>query len=268
MSSEIQRRSSVLATFEADAPVESMAQHMIRSGFFKDARDVSQAIVKIHAGRELGFPPVASMTGIHIVEGKITLSAQMIGACAIKHGYRYRTIEHTNEACEVEIAKSGEVLGSARYTFAEAKAAGLTNKTNWRNYPRQMLLWRALAHAVRSFAPDALGGMPVYDLDEVEPLPPRKPDAVEVPGTPEAADEQPEPAFDEDAFTAWFKGLEEAARAAGFQPDEFDWCMARVMEHYGVTDARKLNDVQRQKMTEAMAKDGWAKTRGRWKKPT
>ena len=34
------------------------------SGFFQDARQEAQAVVKVLAGRELGFGPIASMMGV------------------------------------------------------------------------------------------------------------------------------------------------------------------------------------------------------------
>lgn len=264
MTNEIQKQYGVIARVD-DVPVSELAGYFVKSGFFKDARDVAQAIVKIQAGRELGFPPVTSMTGIYIVEGKVMVGAQMIGACAIKHGYRYRTVEHTNEACEVEIVKDGTVLGTARFTMAEARAAGLANKSNWKNYGRQMLLWRALAQAVRSFAPDALGGMPVYDPDEVESLPTKRVENLTPPGTEPAADETPEPPVDEEAIKAWGEDLQAKAMAARFAPDEFDWCLGQIMAKFGATNASALTPDQRKKITDRMDADGWKLTREAWK---
>ena len=37
-----------------------------KSGYFQDAKEVFQAVVKIQAGLELGFGPVYSMTKIYI----------------------------------------------------------------------------------------------------------------------------------------------------------------------------------------------------------
>jgi len=53
---------------------------MAASGFFDDARQASQAIVKVLAGRELGFGPFASMTGIHIIKGKPVIAANLYAA--------------------------------------------------------------------------------------------------------------------------------------------------------------------------------------------
>jgi hypothetical protein len=45
----------------------TLARAFAESGYFADARGWAQAVVKIQAGRELGFGPMASMTGIHVV---------------------------------------------------------------------------------------------------------------------------------------------------------------------------------------------------------
>src|SRR4051812_22101371 len=69
----------------------ALAEVMARSGFFGDSRDAAQAAVKILAGREMGFGVVQSMTGIHVVKGRITLSANLIAAAIRRSGrYDYR----------------------------------------------------------------------------------------------------------------------------------------------------------------------------------
>ena len=58
-------------------PVQ-VGQTLAASGYFQDAREAAQAAVKVMAGEELGLGPIAAMTGIHIVKGKVTLSANLI----------------------------------------------------------------------------------------------------------------------------------------------------------------------------------------------
>jgi hypothetical protein len=45
------------------------------------------------------------------------------------------------------------------WTIEQAKKAGLTNKDNWRNYPRAMLRARLIAEAIRTVYPAAIGVM-------------------------------------------------------------------------------------------------------------
>ena len=46
--------------------IMSMGKAFAESGMFTDIKTAAQAIVKIQAGQEIGLPPFASMTGIHI----------------------------------------------------------------------------------------------------------------------------------------------------------------------------------------------------------
>lgn len=144
-----------------------LAEAFTRSGFFSDARDVAQAIVKIQAGRELGFGPMASMQGVYIVKGKVSLSANMLGAAIKRSGrYDYRVTEMSDERVAIDFLQAGEVIGSSEFTMADAKRAGLLGSQTWKSYPRNMLFARALSNGARWFCPDVFGG-PLYTPEEL-----------------------------------------------------------------------------------------------------
>ena len=139
---------------------------LAKSGFFQDSRDAAQAIVKILAGRELGFGPVASMTGVNVIKGKVALSANLIAASVKRSGrYNYRVTQMTNDACAIDFYEGGEKIGTSEFTAADAKAAGLSGD-NWRKYPRNMLFARAMSNGAKWFCPDLSGG-PLYTPDEL-----------------------------------------------------------------------------------------------------
>ena len=148
--------------------LQSMAKTMVESGFFADVKQVAQAMVKIQAGREIGLPPFASMTGIHIVQGKPVLGANLI-ATLVKNDprYNYRVKRADNEACVLEWHEGGKVAGESSFTMAEAQAAGLTGKPTWKSYPSDMLFARALTRGARRYAPGIFGGAPIYTPDEM-----------------------------------------------------------------------------------------------------
>jgi len=147
---------------------EKVAKAMVASGFFKDTQQASQAIVKILAGRELGFGAFASMTGVNIIQGNPTIGANLMAA-AIKatRKYNYRILEMTEKACEIEFYENGQPVGKSRFTLDDAKAAGLEGKDNWRKYPRNMLFARAISNGQRWYCPDACNGVTVYTPDEM-----------------------------------------------------------------------------------------------------
>lgn len=141
------------------------------SGFFADVRGMSQAVTKILAGRELGIQPMAAMTGIYVVKGRVTLSANLLASLVKRSGrYDYRVVKLTDQECELEFSEaplSGQrrVLGISSFSMADAKKAGLGGD-NWSKYPKNMLFARAMSNGVRFYTPDITGG-PIYTPDEM-----------------------------------------------------------------------------------------------------
>lgn len=167
MSDEIVKSAphQIIATFD-DA--ERAARAMAGSGFFQDAKQTNQAVVKILAGQELGFGPFASMTGVAIIQGKPAVGANLQAAAVKRTGkYNYRVIEMTNEACELEFYEAGKAVGKSRFDMKDADAAGLSGKDNWKKWPRNMLFARAISNGVKWYAPDIFNGATVYTPDEL-----------------------------------------------------------------------------------------------------
>ncbi|HKS27107.1 MAG TPA: hypothetical protein VJS44_04780 [Pyrinomonadaceae bacterium] len=140
---------------------------LAESGFFQDSKGASQAIAKILAGRELGLGPVASMTGIYIVKGRVTLSANVIAA-AIKRSarYNYKVLRMEDDGCEIEFYEDGQPVGKSKFDADDARLAGLLAGDNWRKFPRNMYFARAISNGAKWFTPDIFAG-PVYTPDEL-----------------------------------------------------------------------------------------------------
>lgn len=137
------------------------------SGFFADSRDAAQAVVKVLAGAELGFGPIASMTGVNIIKGKVTLSANLIAAAIKRSGrYNYRVVKMTDAVCEIDFYEGREKIGTSAFSMDDAKSAGLASNDNWRKFPRNMLFARAISNGAKWFCPDLSGG-PLYTPDEL-----------------------------------------------------------------------------------------------------
>jgi len=170
--------------------LKQLAETFARSGFFKDASEMSKAVVKIMAGHELGFAPVVSMTGIHIIEGKITLGSHLLASLIRQHpDYDYRIKTHTNTECVLDCYFNGELIGQSSFTMDDAKTAGLTGKQGspWTKYPRNMLFARALSNAHAFHFPDALSGGRGYMPEEVGMDAPEAQSHVEVSVDPDDA---------------------------------------------------------------------------------
>lgn len=152
--------------------VKALGQVFKASGYFKDIRDEAQAVTKILYGRELGFTPIVSIMGIYIIDGKPSLSSNLLATMIKRSGkYDYRVKENSATRCELEFrvrndAGQWEPLGVTEFTMEEAKAAGVAGKDNWRKYPKAMLFARALSAGARAHCPD-VSVCPIYVPEEL-----------------------------------------------------------------------------------------------------
>jgi hypothetical protein len=164
--------SSALTRISSVDDLARVGEVFVKSGFFADTRDAAQAIVKVMAGQELGFAPIASMTGVYIVKGKVSLSANLIAAAVKRSGrYTFRVRKHDATVCEIEFFEcdklgNKESIGFSSFSIEEARAAKLTDSATWKNFPRNMLYARAISNGAKWHCPDVFGG-PVYTPDEL-----------------------------------------------------------------------------------------------------
>lgn len=147
-----------------------LSNMLAQSKFFQDAKDAAQAGVKVLAGKELGFPAIASMTGIHIVKGKVSIGSNLIAA-AIKRSnrYDYRVKTLTPSMCEIVFFENGESVGSESLTMEEATQRKLNQgKDTWKNHPKNMLFARCISNGAKFYCPDLFIGTPIYTPDEFD----------------------------------------------------------------------------------------------------
>jgi hypothetical protein len=150
------------------------------SGAFPDVKTASQGVVKILAGREVGFSPMQAINSFYFVNGHLAMLAQAMGALIKKSGkYDYRILSHTKDGCSLaffRINGKKQKLGESVFDKSMAAAAGIINKDNWKNYPMNMYFARALANGAKWFCPDAISGF--YIVEELQDLEPEKKEIV------------------------------------------------------------------------------------------
>ena len=147
--------------------VRELAGIFIQSGLFKDTREVSQAVVKILAGQELGVGAFTAMRGINIIEGQLAPNAGLTSALIKQHpDYDYRVIVSNREECELEFYCKGEPIGKTKWEVRDAELAGVLNKYNWKKYPRAMYFARAMTEGARQHTPHIFMGS-VYVPEEL-----------------------------------------------------------------------------------------------------
>lgn len=175
------QQSSAVALRRDYDDIASQALAFAQSGYFKGVAKQSQAAAKILAGRELGFAPWASMSGVHIITTNkgtsVQIGATLLAAAVQRHPrYDYRILDHDDEKCEIQFHVDGEPrTPTSIYTIGDARTAGLIKDGgNWKKVPRNMLFARAMSNGVKWHCPDVFGGAVVYtEGDDI-------PDQVEV----------------------------------------------------------------------------------------
>jgi hypothetical protein len=153
----------------------AIGQVMARSGLFPDISRVSQAVVKVLAGRELGIGPFAAMSDIHIIEGELVVGARILAALVRQSPvYDYQVVEWTNERCAIDFYRHGQKLEpTVTFTEEDAQRAELNKPTrsgkpsNHMKFPRNMKFARAMSNGVGLHCPDLTAGAPVYTPDEL-----------------------------------------------------------------------------------------------------
>jgi len=143
----------------------NLAKAFAESGMFADTKSAAQAIVKIQAGQEIGIPPFAAMTGIHIIQGKPTIGAGLIASRLKGSGkYDYRVIEASEKVCSIDFYQGNTKIGNSTFTIEDARKA-LTKNID--KFPKNMLFARAISNGVKWYCPDIFSG-PVYVPEEMQ----------------------------------------------------------------------------------------------------
>lgn len=148
-----------------------MAEVMAKSGLLPKALDTKEKVfIALQWGVELGLTPMAAATNIAVINGKPTLSADIMHAI-VRNNPEYAGAEwkkQDEQAAEVLVKrKNANMTETFRgyYDIEMAKRANLLSKENWRAYPARMLKHRALSFALRDAFPDVLAGL--YSPDEL-----------------------------------------------------------------------------------------------------
>lgn len=119
----------------------------------------------------LGMKPIHAITSVHVINGKPSASADLIGSMVRKAGHKLRVTGDETFAEAVLIrADDPDFEFKARWDLSKAKQAGLNTPT-WRAYPGAMLKARAITEVCRAGAPDALHGIQ-HSTEELETVPP------------------------------------------------------------------------------------------------
>ena len=117
----------------------------------------------------LGIPAIQALNSIAVINGRATLSADLMAAVVRRAGHRLRVREDGPESVTATLIRADDPDGAFTATWTREKAtrAGLWgNRGPWTQYPTQMLRARAITEVCRQGASDALMGL-VYTPEEL-----------------------------------------------------------------------------------------------------
>lgn len=157
-----QYRTPSLVPFGAEwDALRQQAEILVKSGFLPpDLNTAEKVIAVLLTGREIGVPPMQAVRGIHVVNGRPSLSAELMLALGYQNipGFRFKIDRSTNDIAVVTASRPGHDPVTITFTIGDAERAGLHQGANWRKYPAAMLRARATSAVLRIIAPDAIRG--------------------------------------------------------------------------------------------------------------
>ncbi len=163
----IQSHTKVVSYFPTDSDWKQMlsfGETALRSGLLPSGIKTKEAaaIVALKA-RELDMPFMVGLAHIHVINGKPTLSAELMVSLARRNlpGLVINILQSDNVKCTIEFLRpeKGSKPFQISWTIEDAKTAGLLSNPTWSKYPSAMLYSRAVSAGLRRICPEALMGV-------------------------------------------------------------------------------------------------------------
>ncbi len=147
--------------------MRQQAEVLVKSGFLPIAINTPEkALAIMQKGRELKIPPMEALSSINIIQGKPSVSPQLMLALARRTGQlEDLQMEVSEKAAKVIIKRKGQSPYTTTFGIKEATDLQLIKKDNYIKQPGIMFQWRALAQNLRVTFPDAIAGL--YLVEEM-----------------------------------------------------------------------------------------------------
>ena len=144
--------------------IEKMAKSVAASGLF-GIKTRDEAIALMLVAQAEGAHPAQAARDYHVIQGRPALKADSMLARFQAAGGAVKWTSYTdNKVAGIFSHPQGGEL-EIEWTMDRAKAAGLTGKQTWKQYPRQMLRARVISEGIRTVYPGVAVG--VYTEEEV-----------------------------------------------------------------------------------------------------
>ena len=160
---------STAVSFYALSDMQVMAEAVAQSGLF-GMKSMPQALALMLVAQAEGQHPATITQDYDIIQGKACRKTHSVMARFQMMGGRVEWHQLTDAVADATFTHSAGGSLRMSWTIEQAKKAGLTNKDNWKNYPRAMLRARCIAEGVRAVYPAAIGGMMVAEEAQDAPI--------------------------------------------------------------------------------------------------
>lgn len=132
-------------------------------------RNPANVLLAMELGQSLSIPPIQAINEVHVIEGKPSASANLIGGLVRRAGHVLRVRADRDEmtaTAQIIRKDDPDYTFEVTWTMDDAKRSGALNKNNWKAFPIAMLKARAITEVAREACPEALMGI-AYTPDEL-----------------------------------------------------------------------------------------------------
>ena len=142
--------------------VAELARAIANTDFVPAAlrNNVAGTTAAILYNREIGLPPMTGLNAVHVIKGKVGISAEMMRAQVLAAGHEIWFEETNTSYCVICGQRAGsDRVTTVKYSETDAKTAGLFTNDNYKKNPRRMYQARATSELCALIFPDVIRGM-------------------------------------------------------------------------------------------------------------
>jgi len=145
--------------------IERMAVAFAKSGLF-GIKTPEQGVALMLIAQAEGMHPAIAARDYHVIQGRPALKADAMLARFQAAGGKVVWNAYSDQEVTGTFSHPSGGAATVSWTITQAKAAGLTGKDVWKQYPRAMLRARVISEGIRTVYPGVSVG--VYTPEELQ----------------------------------------------------------------------------------------------------
>lgn len=151
--------------------IEKIATAIAKSQLF-GVKDPTQAIALCLIAHAEGLHPAIAARDYSVIQGRPAKTSEAIQRTFLSAGGKIEWHTLTDELADATFSHPAGGTFRCSWDLDRARQAGLSNKENWKKYPRAMLRARCISEGCRTVFPGATSGM--YTPEEVRDMAPER----------------------------------------------------------------------------------------------